>query len=240
MAQSGCHALLAGINGNVASQISPPLRHCGIDLHRVDWSTGVLQVISGTSFDIVITSYPRPDYPMFLQALRHERSLSRGSRLLVMTTPEQRGQALDLLDGGVDRVVLSDGPYDDLIDAAANMIKAAPRFDVRSVARLTVHLSRRSLWTVGQTENLSASGMLIRGWCHYPSDTPVDFELRLQSDLWVRGVAAITRSAQAEQEGVAGFAARFIAFERNSQAKLRTFLEAQYALDFNTAADTTC
>jgi hypothetical protein len=90
---------------------------------------------------------------------------------------------------------------------------------------VVLHLEQRPLRTFCQTENVSETGMLLRGFGHYPPGTTIDFEIDIpgQSDP-IRGSATIARTTNVQLERMEGVGARFESFIGQDQIRLTDYL----------------
>jgi hypothetical protein len=88
-----------------------------------------------------------------------------------------------------------------------------------------LQLEQRPLRTFCQTENVSETGMLLRGFGHYPPGTTIDFEINIpgQPDP-IRGSATIARTTNLSLERLEGVGARFESFLGGDQGRLTEYL----------------
>ena len=101
----------------------------------------------------------------------------------------------------------------------------APRLALRAPTRVVLNLDERPLRTFCQTENVSETGMLLRGFGHYPPGTTIDFEINIpgESDP-IRGSAVIARVTNPALEHLEGVGARFDHFLGQDRARLTDYL----------------
>jgi hypothetical protein len=126
---------------------------------------------------------------------------------------------------GINRAIASSDLEQLLESAITGLTAVAPRVPVRAPTRVILHLEQRPLRTFCQTENISESGVLLRGFGHYPPGTTIDFEINIpgQSDP-IRGSATIARTTNVEHERLEGVGARFNDFRGTDRVRLTAFL----------------
>ena len=112
-----------------------------------------------------------------------------------------------------------------LARAILELSSVAPRATLRAPTRVVLHLEQRPLRTFCQTENVSETGMLLRGFGHYPPGTTIDFEINIpgQSEP-IRGRATIARTTNVSSEMMEGVGARFDDFRDGDRARLTEYL----------------
>ena len=110
----------------------------------------------------------------------------------------------------------------------ADLLAVAPRLALKTMLRLEMFLDSATEKRVAQTDNLSASGMLVQGRSRYDEGTAFRFEFTPPGELRpIKGTGEVVRRTTPAREGVEGFAARFAEFEADGHDRLRRFLEAQ-------------
>ena len=76
-----------------------------------------------------------------------------------------------------------------------------------------------------QTENLSASGMLIKTERRYDKGTKIDFEFSLPDDIRpVSGIAEVVRQTMVGRDRVGGIGMRFLSFAGDSQRRFESYV----------------
>jgi len=111
--------------------------------------------------------------------------------------------------------------------------RTAPRLRTSAPVRMRLRHRGHEVATLGQTVDLSLTGMLVRGSNHYPVGTGIDFALELPGlgDESLHGRATIARRAGAVREGVHGYGVAFIDFESGDDDRLRSYLESRLQRD---------
>lgn len=220
--------LLIGADTPGLQRVVPLLLRSDFQVHRVDHAQEALWRLDESRFDLVIASYPFGDHPFggFVQALRGSLSPSRGAGFLVLADQSHVGELATFLGRGVNRVVSADGPSDRLLTAVADLVGVAPRRLVRAVVELELTMRRDSQRLLTLTENVSASGMLVRGGREFPVGARVAFELMLpDTHAPIGGDAEVVRHSLVGVERVDGIGLAFVGFERDGQQRLSVFLQ---------------
>jgi hypothetical protein len=192
------------------------------------WDDNARELVLSTDFDLIIAAFPPPGPPSmgsFLQAVRAEASPCRHSGLLLLADSRSVLRATGFIGRGANRVVSEQDSPEHIASSAADLLKVAPRLPIRVPTRIDVKLFEQPVTNLCQTENLSASGMLLRGFGHYPVGTALDFELDLPGDAApIRGGAEVARITDPSRERLTGFAARFVSFLDEDRSRLEIFL----------------
>jgi hypothetical protein len=95
-------------------------------------------------------------------------------------------------------------------------------------ARIKIHVPGKPVQSFCQTQNLSRSGVLIRGFSHYDPGLRIDFEISLPDDSApLRGRGVIRRQTERRNEGIDGLGIEFESFHGADQQRLVEFLAAE-------------
>jgi hypothetical protein len=200
-----------------------------IDLAFAPWDDNTLELVQSTHFDVVVIGFPGPITALrrFVQCIRSPGSASQRSGVMLLCEPRHI-QAADTFVGigvGINRALTSEEIEVRLVPTILELSSVAPRATLRAPTRVVLHLEKRPLRTFCQTENISESGMLLRGFGHYPPGTTIDFEINIpgQPDP-IRGRATIARTTNVSLERMEGVGARFDDFRDGDRARLTDFL----------------
>ena len=80
---------------------------------------------------------------------------------------------------------------------------------------------------VCQTENISASGMLLRTEKRYEKGTRLEFEFGLPNDHRpIVGIAEIVRHTMIGRDNVSGVGVRFLSFAGDSQRRFESYIDS--------------
>jgi hypothetical protein len=200
-----------------------------IELALAPWDDNTLDLVQNTHFDVVVIGFPGPITTLrrFVQCIRSPGSASQRSGVMLLCEPRHI-QAADTFVGigvGINRALASTEIEEGLVPTILELSSVAPRATFRAPTRVVLHLDKRPLRTFCQTENISASGMLLRGFGHYPPGTTIDFEINIpgQPDP-IRGRATIARTTNVSLERMEGVGARFDDFREGDRTRLTDFL----------------
>lgn len=164
-----------------------------------------------------------------LSSIRSRMSPNHEAGVVVMAERLMEDEAKKLIGRGVNRVVSIEAPSEELISAVESTIKVAPRAEFRTSVELEISLPQRILQALGQTENLSESGMLVRGFHHYPPGTAFRFRFTIPgTELVIRGQAEIARQTDLSRERLKGFGARFTQLDDESKKALEQALSETF------------
>jgi len=199
------------------------------DLHHAPWDDNTLELVQTTRFDVIAIGFPGPIKAMrrFVGCIRASGSASVRSGI-VLLSDAQHLDAAETFVGigvGINRAISWDDLEKNLRPTIDELAAVAPRVLLRAPTRVVLQLEQRPLRTFCQTENVSQSGMLLRGFGHYPPGTVIEFEISIpgQSDP-IRGRATIARTTNVSLERLEGVGARFDDFLGSDRARLTDYL----------------
>ena len=220
--------LLVGADTPALQRVLPMLLRSDFQVHRVEQATEALRLVGESRFDLILARYPLVDAPLsaLIGGVRGASSPSRAAGLLVLAEPAHVGDLAAFLGHGVNRVVNLDGPSDRLLQAVADLVGVSPRRTVRAVVELELWMRRETQRLLTLTENVSSSGMLVRGGRELPVGGRVKFELMLPGGLaTVTGEAEVVRHTLVGAERLDGIGLAFISFVGDGEQRLAAFLE---------------
>jgi DNA-binding NarL/FixJ family response regulator len=207
--------------------LAPMLGRAEFDVHAVGPSEVVLDLVSGTPFELVAAAYPLPDMPTsaLLAAVRDPLSACRTAGVLLVAAPQDLHEACAFVHLGANRVVAADWSPRRLWQAFSEILDVAPRVSHRAVARLEVDMAVGAHHALGYTENLSRTGVLLRTPHQLSPGDRFSFAIELESDAPpLRGRASVVRIADPVREQVAGWGARFVELFADGRDRLGAFL----------------
>ncbi|MCD4749629.1 MAG: PilZ domain-containing protein [Thermoanaerobaculales bacterium] len=219
--------LLTGFAPGEADALVTELKVLGYQVFIRSWSDEVLDLLATVLFNALVVRYPLPGagFGVLLSSVRAKASLSRGAGFLIVAPPDDVNLLQGLIGRGVNRVLPTNASIKEMVSTIEGIHGVAPRFTLRMPVQLEVQLPSRFLKAYCQTENMSESGMLLRGFSHYPSGTVFSFEVQIPGeDAVIRGTAEITRTTDSGRENLEGFAAKFLEVEQSGQSALLQIL----------------
>jgi len=220
--------LLVGAETPALQRVLPLLLRSDFQAHRVELAAEALRLLAESRFDLVLARYPLVDAPLsaLVTGVRGGVSPSRAAGLLVLAEPAHVGDLAAFLGRGVNRVVNADGPSERLLQAVADLVGVAPRRMVRAVVELDLWMRRDAQRLLTLTDNVSRSGMLVRGGREFPVGGRVMFELSLPGGLVaIGGEAEVVRHTIVGVERLDGIGLAFLAFAGDGEERLAAFLE---------------
>jgi DNA-binding NarL/FixJ family response regulator len=219
--------LVTRVDEPIFREISGLLRQAKMDVHRATWDDTTLDLVQTTSFDAIIIGFPVSDAALsqFLATARSEGSACSRAGLVLVSDPDHEEQAHDMIGRGANRVVAANDLTGGIVDAVEDLARSAPRLSVRAPARIKLFSDGRPLRVMAQIENLSTSGMLLRGVTQFPVGTAFDFEITVPGEsAAIQGTAEITRATDPDQEAVEGVGVRFVSFTGSDKVRLEMYL----------------
>lgn len=219
--------VLTRLDEETFARAAEALAEDDLELQHAPWDDNTLDLVQSTHFDAIIIGFPGPITPLrrFVECVRAPGSACRNSGVILLADPQHVQAAQAFVGVGINRAIASDNAQELLAASITELAAVAPRLALRAPTRVVLHLDERPLRTFCQTENVSASGMLLRGFGHYPPGTAIEFEINIpgQSDP-IRGTATITRTTNLSLERLEGVGARFESFIGQDRARLTDYL----------------
>jgi hypothetical protein len=219
--------LLTGFEHDEVRRMKGTLELRGLRVEVVPWGDDVLERVLDQPFDVVVIRFPVQGVSLarFLSAVRSASSPCRHTGVILNARNEVVARAQQFVGHGVNRVVPGDLCREVLGDVVCDLLAVAPRLPLRAPARFRLKSAERPAACFCQTVNISSTGVLLRGFAHYPIGTLLDFELSLPGDeLPIRGAAQVSRHSNPVKEHLQGFGARFLEFAASDRDRLESFL----------------
>lgn len=223
----GRDVLLLHCEGELRDRTSGLLRAAGASIHHGPWDDDTSDLVFSTPFDVLMVAYPVTGNTLtaFLRAVRAPGSGCRRAGVVLLAADRYRRDAVAYVGRGVNRVIVESELERRLTHVLVELLEVAPRLRVRAPTRVTIHADGRALKAFCQTENLSRSGMLLKGFGHHPVGTTLDFELSIPGDAApIRGSAEVRRATDTAIERVEGIGAHFVSFATGDRFRLESFL----------------
>lgn len=218
--------LVVGVSREEFDRVAPFLNRDSFEIDRFPSGSGALELLTRVGFEVLIVRYPLPDMELepFLDAVRQEDSCSRRSSLVLLTVSERAETAAGFVGRGANRVVSLENSADQIQAMVSSLVNVAPRKSARILARLEIKLGGANDMVFCQTENISATGMLIRTDRQYEPGTKIHFEFNLPDDPRpIVGIAEAVRITHDAREGMTGIGVRFLSFAGDSQLRFEAY-----------------
>ena len=222
--------LVTGVDDPVYNAVVNVLGPLGFDVHRAPWDSYLSDHVQITPFDVIIAGLQPDDkaFTRFLKALRTRGSACQHSGLILVSPHQVAELAIKHVGHGANKVIGEREVSANLQDIVSELVGVAPRTPVTMNARIKIYVKGKPVQSFCQTQNLSASGVLIRGFGHYESGLNIDFEISLPTDTApIRGSGTITRHAERRIEGIDGLGIKFTSFHAGDQVRLTSFLASR-------------
>jgi hypothetical protein len=224
--------LVTGVTDELSKRVSEILRSNDVDVHRAPFDKTVLELVQTTSFDAMIVGFPVSEKALriFLDSARADGAACRRAGLILVTEENRIEDAHLLVGKGANRVVAANRLDTGLVEAIADLGRAAPRVSVRAPAQIKLFADGRPLRVMAQIENLSTSGMLLRGVTQFPVGTTFDFEIQAHGESRpICGTAEITRTTNPRYETIKGVGVRFVSFLASDRLRLEAYVNRRLA-----------
>jgi hypothetical protein len=211
----------------VFEEAEKALRSSDVDLHLEPWDDNTLEMVQNTQLDVIIIGFPGTITPLrrFVRCVRAPGSACQRSGVILLSEPDHLVAAQTFVGVGINRAIASDNIIELLDASIAELSSVAPRLPLRAPTRVVLNIEERPLRTFCQTENVSETGMLLRGFGHYPPGTTIDFEINIPGEIDpIRGSATIARTTNVRLERLEGVGARFDNFLGQDELRLNDYL----------------
>jgi len=219
--------LLTGLRTDLAAPLAAALELQGHAVRFERWEDVVLDIVGSTPFCAIVSAYPLSGagFGILLSATRSRVSASRNAGLILLVPPAKLDLARQLIGRGVNRVVRDDEPLETILEAIRELMEVAPRVPVVAPAWISLDFGGESARVLCQTENVSTTGMLVRGCTNCRPGMRVAFQLQLDDrEEPVAGTAQVARTADPQREGLRGFGARFLDLSEGDRIRLQDWL----------------
>ena len=222
------HVLVVGADDTAVERIAPMLRRAEFEVHTVQASAFVLDLVLGTAFELLIATYPlRGELTIeeFIGAIRHEGSNCRNAGLLLVAEPGSLDEAAGWIDHGANRVIGTEWADARVWQAVGDLLKVAPRVALRALVQIELGAQASQESELLRTENISISGMLLRGGQVLGPGARFDFTLGVPGEgTPIRGSAEVVRRAPEFGDREVAFGVRFVSFSGDGRERLEHYL----------------
>ncbi len=221
------NVLVIGVSPEEFGRVAPFLARDAFDVDRFPSGTGALELTAYVSIEVLLVRYPLPDMDLgvFLQAVRQPDSKCLTSPILLLADADSATETSSYIGRGANRVLHLEDAEDELQATVSSLLAVAPRKNARFLARMEIKLGGAKDMILCQTENLSASGILIKTERRYEKGTRIDFEFSLPDDIRpISGVAEVVRQTMVGRDKVGGIGMRFLSFAGDSQRRFESYV----------------
>ncbi len=222
------HVLVVGADDTAVERIAPMLRRAEFEVHTVQASSFVLDLVLGTAFELLIATYPMSGeltIDEFIAAIRHEGSNCRNAGVLLVAEPGHLDDAASWIDRGVNRVIGTEWADARVWQAVGDLLNVAPRVALRALVQIELGAGSGQEAELLRTENISISGMLLRGGQALGPGARFDFTLGVPGEgTPIRGSAEVVRRHPTTGNDESAFGVRFIGFSGDGRERLERYL----------------
>ncbi len=208
--------------------LAPILRRADLQISKMAHPARSLELLRSEEHRLVLAGHPLDEIsiPRLVKALRSADCASQGAGLLVITAGPPPAQLKDLVGKGINVVLPANAPPVELQRTAARLLDVAPRAAIRALVKVRVRLGSGESAFLAQTENISATGLLIRSDRRPEPGTRMPLELALPGEsLPLRCEGEVVRHADPEREGLRGFALRFVDLPPGDRLRIERAVE---------------
>jgi hypothetical protein len=192
----------------------------------------VFELVERNTFDLVVVGYPieQPALPALLKSIRWRESACHNTPVLLYSTRVARRRAAEHVNRGVSRMVDDDATEWELESAIGALLEVEARVSLTLPVKLGLPLGGKTERVVAQLDNISTSGMLIRGRWEVEVGAPLTFEVTLPGHTApICGTAEVVRKTTREREGLAGFGIQFVKFDGDGEQRVADFVTGRIA-----------
>ncbi len=225
--------ILAVVNDRALyDKVAKPLTRSSFEVNRVPSGAGALILVGNLRYNLILVEAPLPDIDLqsFVAAIRTFDSPCVGSSVVVLARNEEAARLSDALSGDDVLVVAASAEPAAVQSAISQALGVAARAAARLLVQLDAALEEGRLQRVGQTANISETGMLLSGTPPIPHGSRVRLTLELPGDPRTLSLSGeVVRHTSPEAESVTGIGVRFVEVAADSGARLREFLAQLHA-----------
>lgn len=228
MIEPSRHVLLIGLSPSALESLSSLLQRESFEVHTVDASAFVLDLVRGTPFELLVVGHPIAGFDIsdLVEATRGFGSMCQQTAIVLVANQEHLDDAASWLDRGVNRIIALEWPRARIWQAVCDLLNIAPRvpLEVPIQIRLPADVARDIILL--HTANISQTGALLTGFRSFPHGTRFEFSLELpDGGVTITGLAEVVRRTNRDREGLEGFGVRYLNLVDDSQKLLNGFIE---------------
>jgi DNA-binding response OmpR family regulator len=220
------NVLVVGISEELFNRIAPVLQRKSFEVDRFPDATRALELVSVVPFSAIIVGYPIHglDLDTFLDAIQQGESAVASIALL--TDASHRAEVDAYTTAGVDLVLQREDATREMQRLLCALLGVAPRSSVRALVKLDLDLvGAASERFVAQTEDISASGMLVVTPKRLDIGSSAIFTLTLPGGAKpIVGMAEVTRHTEPGYDRQEGMGFKFVSFEGDGEERLQRHL----------------
>lgn len=214
--------LIVALTPDVYEQIAPVLRRRSFEVDRIADPSSALELMAAVSFDSVIVGYPLNGLPLVDFLNRVRSSASALASVVALVPRDLMADVEPLRKGDLDVVLPQEEASAEIQRMLCDILGVAARSALRIPVRLEISVlnneTRDLLMT--QTEDVSATGMLVHCRRAYPLGSRARFEMRLAHEPEpIKGEAEVARLTEHDIDRVEGMGLRFLSFDGTGETR---------------------
>jgi hypothetical protein len=220
--------LLLGLQPLAELSLTPLLRRADLAVSKLEHPARALELLHTEMYRLVVAGHPLAEIsvPRLARELRAKDSASRDAGLLVITEGEPPDEVKKLVGQGINSVLSAGAPPADLQRTGARLLEVAPRAGIRALVKVKVHIGNGESAFLSQTENISASGALVRSERRPDLGTRLPLEMMLPGDpLPLRCEGEVVRHTNIGREQHPGFALRYVTLSATDRLRIERAVE---------------
>ena len=222
--------LVVGSSATSLASSAPALLRQGLEVDRVSSFETALELTRHVPFDLALLDYPPSGIEVgdLAQRLLAARLPDHPTLLVLVACPALLEGARAYVGKGVAAVLSSEATAEESAQILHELLGAPPRVGARVTVRIEVQLQEGPSFVFRQTDNLSATGMLVRAPRALPVGTEVAFRLDLPGARHaLEGRAQVVRHiVDQDTHAVLATGLRFVSFRGDDSTRLRSFVQS--------------
>ena len=222
--------LIVGSGSTKLAASAPALERQGLEVDRVSSPETALELARHVRFHLALLDYPPSGIEVneLAHGLADPGLPDHRTYVVLVASPDRIEEARSYVGNAVDGVLSAAASPEESAQVLYGILGAPPRVGARVPVRLEVSLVEGPSLVLRQTENLSATGMLVRTPRALPVGTEVSFRLDLPgARSSIEGTAQVVRHVlHADTQTVLATGMRFVSFKGDGDARLRSFVES--------------
>jgi hypothetical protein len=213
--------LIAGFSPAEVDRLLPPTHRFDLELTVRATLREAVAELRATPFELVVARAgdDLAVVKLFVASARGPGSASTRAGILLVAPPARLDATSYLIGRGASKLLSTTESAEVVRCVVTGLVAAHSPLGERLVGRFAIRLQVSGEWCPWQTENLSASGMLLRGSGELKVNARIPFELDLPNATVV-GEVKVMRRTSAEQDAVAGYGVRFSSFDGSGRQLL--------------------
>lgn len=221
------HVLLIDLQPEMLDTLSPLLRQESLDIHTVESSPFVLDLIRGTPFELLIAKFPLQSVEMeeLITAIREPGSMCRQTGFILLSEEKDLAEAIPWMGRGANRIVMMEWSRSRIWDTIYELLNVAPRLEIEIPVQIALPAEIARDVILFRTANISESGALLSGFRSIPEGTVLTFNFQLPGeDVPISGAAEVVRKARQGFQGSFGVAVKYLLIEDEKRQLLSRFI----------------